>query len=40
VLEAMKMEIEVVSPMHGTISSIAVSVGDKVSDGQLLATLE
>ena len=40
VLEAMKMEIEVTAPMQGVVSSIEVAVGDKISDGQLLATLE
>ncbi len=40
VLEAMKMEIEIVSPMHGHIKTINVKVNDAVSDGMLLATLE
>ena len=39
VLEAMKMEIPVVSPADGTVASINVSVGDTVESGALLATL-
>jgi len=40
VLEAMKMEIEVASPMEGVIASIDVNLNDKVEEGRLLATLE
>ncbi len=36
ILEAMKMEIEVVAPSDGIISSINVSQGDPVENGQLL----
>lgn len=36
ILEAMKMEIEVKAPVSGTVSSIAVSVGDKVATGNVL----
>lgn len=39
ILEAMKMEIPVVSPQDGTVASIDVSVGDPVEAGALLATL-
>lgn len=39
ILEAMKMEIPVVSAEAGTIASINVSVGDAVEAGTLLATL-
>lgn len=39
VLEAMKMEIPVVSPKDGTVASIDVAVGDPVEAGALLATL-
>ena len=39
VLEAMKMENEVVAPQDGTIASINVNVGDMVEAGALLATL-
>ncbi|PSM51980.1 oxaloacetate decarboxylase, alpha subunit [Campylobacter blaseri] len=37
ILEAMKMEIEVVAPCSGTISEILVSQGDNVETGQILA---
>ncbi len=36
ILEAMKMEIEVVAPSAGVISSINVSQGESVENGQLL----
>lgn len=39
ILEAMKMENEVVAPQDGTIASINVNVGDMVEAGALLATL-
>ena len=39
VLEAMKMENEVVAPQDGTIASIDVAVGDPVEAGAVLATL-
>lgn len=39
ILEAMKMENEVVAPNDGTIASINVSVGDMVESGDVLATL-
>ena len=39
VLEAMKMENEVVAPNDGTIASINVAVGDTVEAGDVLATL-
>ena len=39
VLEAMKMENEVVAPEDGTIVSINVAVGDSVEAGEVLATL-
>lgn len=38
-LEAMKMENEVVAPGDGTIASINVSAGDSVEAGDTLATL-
>lgn len=40
VLEAMKMENEIVSPQDGTIASIDVSVGQSVEAGTLFATLK
>ena len=39
VLEAMKMENEVVAPQDGTVASINVAVGDQVEAGAVLATL-
>lgn len=39
VLEAMKMENEVVAPEDGTVASINVAVGDTVEAGDVLATL-
>jgi acetyl-CoA carboxylase carboxyltransferase component len=40
VLEAMKMEHEVLAEVDGVVRELAVAVGDAVSEGQLLATLE
>ncbi|MDF2944954.1 MAG: hypothetical protein K0S01_3812 [Herbinix sp.] len=39
VLEAMKMENEIVAPQDGTVASINVSAGQTVEAGNLLATL-
>ena len=39
ILEAMKMENEVVAPQDGTIASINVNVGDMVEPGADLATM-
>ena len=39
VLEAMKMENEVVAPEDGTVASIDVAAGDSVEAGAVLATL-
>ena len=39
VLEAMKMENEVVAPQDGTVASINVAAGDSVEAGAVLATL-
>lgn len=39
VLEAMKMENEVVAPADGTVASIDVASGDSVEAGAVLATL-
>lgn len=39
ILEAMKMENEVVAPQDGTIASINVNVGDMVQPGAVLATM-
>ena len=40
VLEAMKMEHEVLAEVDGVVSSLAVAIGDAVQEGQLLLTLE
>ena len=39
VLEAMKMENDIVAPQDGTIASINASTGDSVESGTVLATL-
>jgi len=39
ILEAMKMENEIVAPQAGTVASIHVSAGQTVEAGTLLATL-
>ena len=39
ILESMKMEIPVVAPQDGTIASIAVSQGNEVENGAVLATM-
>lgn len=40
ILEAMKMEIDIVAPKDGKVATINVKVNDSVTDGQLLATME
>ena len=40
VLEAMKMENEIVAPEDGTVASVDVSVGSSVESGDTLATLD
>jgi acetyl-CoA carboxylase carboxyltransferase component len=39
VLEAMKMEHEVLAEIDGVLATVAVAIGDAVQEGQLLATL-
>lgn len=39
ILEAMKMENEIVAPEDGTVASLQVAVGDSVESGDVLATL-
>ncbi len=39
VMEAMKMEVEVKAPASGTVSAVAVSVGDQVQSGAALVSL-
>lgn len=40
VLEAMKMETPLPCPCTGTVSEVKVSVGSKVSPGQVLMVIE
>ena len=40
ILEAMKMENEIVAPVDGTIASINVSAGQSVEAGDLLVTID
>ena len=39
ILEAMKMENEIVAPQDGTVASVNVTVGEMVEPGAVLATL-
>lgn len=39
ILEAMKMENDIVAPQDGTVASINVSKGDSVEAGQVIITL-
>ena len=39
ILEAMKMENDIVAPQDGTIASINVSNGDAVESGAVLVTM-
>ena len=39
IIEAMKMEHEIVAEQDATIARLAVAVGDAVTEGQLIATL-
>ena len=39
ILEAMKMENEIVAPQAGTVASVNVSKGDSVEAGQVLITM-
>ena len=39
ILEAMKMENEIVAPQDGTVASINVSKSDSVEAGQVIITL-
>ena len=39
ILEAMKMENEIVAPKAGTVVAIAVNAGDMVNPGELLITI-
>ncbi|MDE5984325.1 MAG: biotin/lipoyl-binding protein, partial [Eubacterium sp.] len=39
ILEAMKMENDIVAPQNGTVASINVNKGDSVEAGQVIITL-
>lgn len=39
VVEAMKMEVHINSPISGTVTNFAIDVGDQVTTGQTLATI-
>lgn len=39
IMDAMKMEIPVTSPVDGTVKEILVKVGDSVKEGQVLVIL-
>lgn len=39
-LESMKMEIPVITEVDGTVATVAVSEGDVVQQGDLIAVLE
>ena len=40
ILESMKMEIPVESPVDGTVAEICIAEGDAISEGQILAKIE
>ena len=40
ILESMKMEIPVLAESHGTLTQLAVSEGDVVQEGDLIAVIE
>ena len=40
ILESMKMEIPVVTPVAGTVAEIHVGPDDRVNEGDLLVTLD
>ena len=40
ILEAMKMEMEVQSPVDGVVNEIRFAVGDQIATGQVLATIQ
>ena len=40
ILESMKMEIPITSPLNGTIKEILVKEGDVVQEGQTVAVVE
>jgi acetyl-CoA carboxylase biotin carboxyl carrier protein len=40
ILESMKMEIPITSPMNGTVTQILVAEGEVVQEGQTVAVVE
>ena len=40
ILESMKMEIPVIAPVSGTITSVAVAPEDQVTEGDLIAVID
>jgi acetyl-CoA carboxylase biotin carboxyl carrier protein len=40
ILESMKMEIPITSPVSGTVKEITVAEGDVVQEGQIVAIVE
>ena len=40
ILESMKMEIPITSPVNGTVTQILVAEGDVVQEGQTVAVVE
>lgn len=40
IIEAMKMENKVISPIYGIVSSVTVKIGDQVSNNQILAIIQ
>ena len=40
ILESMKMEIPITSPINGTVTQILVAEGDVVQEGQTVAVVE
>ena len=40
ILEAMKMENEIMSPMDGTVTSVTVNAGATVESGAVLCTIQ
>lgn len=40
IIEAMKMENEIVAPVDGTVASIAVKAGDSVDTDQVMGVLK
>ncbi len=40
ILESMKMEIPITSPLAGTVKAILVAEGDVVQEGQVVAVVE